>query len=464
MTEHPVAPGLAQALELMTDAGVARPAREAFARHYRDLEEGVTGIVRESTIAPLQDPPLLADVNVDPEAQDEALARTAVVRLNGGLGTSMGLSAPKSLLPVRGELTFLDLAVRQVLALRERTGARLPLIFLDSFSTRRDTLAHLERYPELAVDDLPVEVLQSQEPKLREDDLTPVSWPADPRLEWCPPGHGDLYPALFTAGLVDRLLDSGFDQLLVANIDNVGAVPDGRVAGWFAQTGAGYAAEVCPRTPMDRKGGHLARRRSDGRLVLRDTAQTAEEEMHLFTDETRHPWVHCNNLWFRLDRLRDLLAEHGGSLPLPVIRNRKTVDPTDSGSTPVVQVESAMGGAVELVDDAVALGVTRERFLPVKTTNELMLLRSDVYELTDDLRLDAVRTPAPVVTLAKEHYGHLGDFDARLPSGMPSLREARSLTVEGDWTFGRDVTVRGDVTLGPEGGSVEDGAVLDGTT
>ena len=463
MTEHPVAPGLAQALDLMTAAGVPAPAREAFARHYRDLQEGVTGLVPESTIAPLQDPPLLAEVEVDPDAQTEALARTAVIRLNGGLGTSMGLSGPKSLLPVRGELTFLDVAVRQVLALRERTGARLPLVFLDSFSTQRDTLAHLARYPDLAVDGLGVDVLQSQEPKLREDDLTPVSWPADPRLEWCPPGHGDLYPALFSAGLVDRLLDAGLDYLFVANIDNIGAVPDGRVAGWFAQTGAGYAAEVCPRTPMDRKGGHLARRRSDGRLVLRDTAQTAQEEMHFFTDETRHPWVHCNNLWFRLDRLRDLLAEHGGSLPLPVIRNRKTVDPTDSRSTPVVQVESAMGGAIELVDDAVALGVTRERFLPVKTTNELMLLRSDVYELLEDQRLRQLRTPAPVITLAPEHYGRIGDFDARFPAGMPSLRGARSLTVEGDWTFGRDVTVRGDVTLGPDGGRVEDGQVLEGT-
>lgn len=463
MSELRVPSGLTQALHLMTAAGVAAPARDAFARHYRDLEQGVTGLIPESTIVPLPDPPLLAEAEVGPEAQTEALARTAVIRLNGGLGTSMGLSGPKSLLPVRGGLTFLDLAVQQVQALRERTGARLPLVFLDSFSTQRDTLDHLSRYPDLAVEGLPVEVLQSRAPKLREDDLTPVSWPVDPRLEWCPPGHGDLYPALFSSGLVDRLLDAGLDHLFVANIDNTGAVPDGRVAGWFAQTGAGYAAEVCPRTPMDRKGGHLARRRSDGRLVLRDTAQTAEEEMHLFTDETRHPWVHCNNLWFRLDRLRDLLAEHGGSLPLPVIRNRKTVDPADSGSLPVVQVESAMGGAIELVDDAVALGVTRERFLPVKTTNELMLLRSDVYELSEGLRLRQVVSPAPVVTLAKRHYGRIGDFDARLPAGMPSLREARSLTVEGDWTFGRDVAIRGEVTLGPEGGRVGDGQVLEGT-
>ncbi|GAA1176687.1 UTP--glucose-1-phosphate uridylyltransferase [Ornithinimicrobium humiphilum] len=452
--------GLRRALELMEAAGVSRPAREAFALHYRELESGATGLVREDTIAPLDDPVLLADVEATPDEEAEALSATAVLKLNGGLGTSMGLAGPKSLLPVRGELTFLDLTVRQVLAARERTGAPLPLVLLDSFSTRDATLAHLRRHPDLPVHGIPLDVLQSQEPKLRADDLTPVSWPADPRLEWCPPGHGDLYPTLLSTGLLATLLEAGYRHLFVSNIDNLGAVPDGRVAAWFARSGAGYAAEVCPRTPMDRKGGHLARRRSDGRLVLRDTAQTAPEEMHHFTDETRHPWVHCNNLWFDLERLRGVLVEHDGVLPLPLIRNAKTVDPVDPTSPPVVQVETAMGGAIELFDDAVALGVTRERFRPVKTTNELVLLRSDVYRLDDDSRLVQEPTVAPVVTLAKQHYGAVADLDARMPHGTPSLRGARTFTVEGDWSFGYDVTVHGEVTLGPEGGRVPDGAVL----
>lgn len=452
--------GLHRALDLMASAGVPAPAREAFALHYRDLESGATGVIREDTIDPLGDPVLLADVEAGEDEQVGALSRTAVLKLNGGLGTSMGLDRAKSLLPVRGDLTFLDITVRQVLAVRERTGARLPLLFLDSFSTHQDTLEHLRRYPDLPVHGIPLDLLQSQEPKLRADDLTPVAWPADPRLEWCPPGHGDLYPTLLASGVLDRLLETGHRHLFVSNIDNLGATPDGRVAAWFARSGAGYAAEVCPRTPMDRKGGHLARRRTDGRLVLRDTAQTAQEEMHHFTDEVRHPWVHCNNLWFDLERLREVLLAHDGVLPLPLIRNAKTVDPVDRTSTPVIQIETAMGGAVELFDDAVALGVTRQRFRPVKTTNELVLLRSDVYELDTDHRLVQVPAEAPVVTLAKDHYGMVGDLDARMPGGPPSLRGASSLTVEGDWTFGYDVTVSGEVTLGPEGGSVPDGAVL----
>ena len=78
---------------------------------------------------------------------------------------------------------------------------------MNSFATRDDTLAALERYPELPVDDLPLDFVQSKVPKLREDDLEPVEWPADPALEWAPPGHGDVYTSLATSGMLERLLE-----------------------------------------------------------------------------------------------------------------------------------------------------------------------------------------------------------------------------------------------------------------
>ena len=465
---HADHPGRAEAVARMRAAGVGEPAVRAFVRHHEALVSGATGLVREVDVEPASPQVLLDDLPDDPDAGRAALDATAVAVLNGGLGTSMGLSGPKSLLPVHDGLTFLDVTVRQVLALREATGARLPLLLLDSFATRDATLARLAAYPDLAVDGLPLDVLQSREPKLRADDLSPVDHPADPRLEWCPPGHGDLYPTLAASGVLDALLEQGYRQLFVSNVDNLGAVPDARLAAWFAAEGAGYAAEVCPRTEMDRKGGHLVRRRADGRLLLRDTAQTAEEELVHFTDGDRHPWAHTNNLWLDLIRLRELLERHGGSLPLPLIRNPKTVDPTDPTSTPVVQVESAMGGAVELFDDAVAVGVGRDRFVPVKGTDELLLLRSDAYAVGPGTgyRLVAQADPLPVVTLDRRHYRFVHDLDARFPAGAPSLREAAGLEVEGDWTFGADVVVRGRVRLADEGGArrVPDGTVLEGSS
>ena len=452
--------GLDQATRKMRDAGVADAAIEVFGDYYRQVESGATGLIREDTIDPLTDPPRLEDVAVDDERAREALSRTVIIKLNGGLGTSMGLDKAKNLLEVREGKTFLDIIAGQVLAARREHGVKLPLLLMNSFRTQSDTLAALAKYPELAVDGLPLDFVQNQEPKLRADDLTPVEWPADPTLEWCPPGHGDLYTALEGSGVLDQLVGAGYRYASVSNGDNLGASPDARMAGWFAASGAPYAAEVCVLTVNDRKGGHLAVRKADGQLVLRDTAQCAPEEMEFFTDENRHRFFHTNNLWFDLVKLRDSLRERGSVLGLPLIRNEKTVDPSDASSPKVIQIESAMGAAIEVFPGATAICVGRDRFLPVKTTNELLLLRSDIYQLDEANRLVA-QGQAPGIKLDK-HYKLVQDFERRIPS-PPSLLQASSLTVEGDVTFGRDVVVTGDAVVSAERPTtIPDGTVLGG--
>jgi UTP--glucose-1-phosphate uridylyltransferase len=465
--------GLEQARTKMTDAGVAPAAIETFTRFYHLLQAGETGLIREDDIDPLVDIPNRADLTISDADASAALAQTAMLKLNGGLGTSMGMDQAKSLLPVRvapagdgpvadGEtemLTFLDIIVGQVRAARQATGARLPLLFMNSFRTRDDTLAALERYPDIAVDGLPVDFLQNREPKLRADDLTPVTWPADPTLEWCPPGHGDLYPALHASGVVVALLDAGFRYMCVSNSDNLGATPDATIAGWFAASGAPYAAELCRKTPADVKGGQLVVRRADGRIVQRETAQTHPDDVAASLDATRHPFFHTNNLWFNLEALAAELDRTSGVLELPLIRNDKTVDPADSASPKVVQIESAMGAAVAVFEGATAIEVERSRFLPVKTTNDLLVLRSDVYDLTDDYRLEA-QALAPLVDLDKDHYRLIDAFTERFAAGAPSLRDADSLTVRGDWTFGAGVRAEGKAALAGHGGTVPDGATL----
>ncbi|SHI51435.1 UTP--glucose-1-phosphate uridylyltransferase [Tessaracoccus bendigoensis DSM 12906] len=442
--------GLEAARQKMLDAGVSAPAIEVFSRFYELLESGATGVIREDTIDPLLDPPMLADVDITDAQAREAIGKTVIIKLNGGLGTSMGLDKAKTLLKVRDGANFLDLIARQVLAARERYDARLPLLLMNSFRTEQDTLEHLAKYPELQVEGLPLSFMQNQEPKLRADDLTPVEWPADPTLEWCPPGHGDLYPALEGSGVLDQLIEHGFRYACVSNGDNLGACPNATIAGWFAQSGAPYAAELCRRTVNDKKGGHLAIRKADGQLILRDTAQTAPEEMDYFTDEFRHPFFHTNNLWFDLVALRKALTERNSVLGLPLIRNEKTVDPGDSSSTPVIQVESAMGAAIEVFEGATAICVGRDRFLPVKTTNELLLLRSDVYSLTAEGKLIATTDSTPEISLDSKYFKLVDDFNHRIPTAL-SLRKATSFKVKGDWTFEPGVVVRGAVELADEG-------------
>jgi len=430
----------------MQDAGVDPTAIEVFAHYYRLLEHGETGMIPESTIDPL-DMEALADVEVSDDVAAAAISKTVVIKLNGGLGTSMGMDRAKSLLCVRSGLSFLDIIARQVLHLREQYDASLPLIFMNSFRTSADTMAALSRYDDLAVYGLPLEFLQNKEPKLLVDDLTPVSFPREPDLEWCPPGHGDIYTALRGTGLLDQLIGAGYDQVFVSNSDNLGAVPDARVAGWFAQSGAPFAIEAVRRTPSDRKGGHFARRRSDGRIVLRETAQTRPQDMEALADLTRHQFTSTNNLWFNLAAMKTALDARNGVLGLPMIRNVKHVDPGDKSTPEVVQIETAMGAAIEIFDGARTIEVGRDRFVPVKTTNDLLVLRSDVYDLGDDFVLDQSSEEIPFVELDGDHYKLVGDFDQRFPEGAPSLVKASSFTVDGDWTFGSGVTVIGEVAL-----------------
>jgi len=451
--------GLQASITKMEGAGVGRVAIESFIRQYRKVESGATGLILEQSIDPVLDVPRFdADAKLDPEAAHDVMSHVVVIKLNGGLGTSMGLDGPKSLLPVRGGHSFLDLIVAQIMSVRRQLDVSLPLVLMNSFATSAATTAALAQYPDLPVDGLPVCFMQSKEPKLRADDLTPVEWPADPNLEWCPPGHGDVYGSLADCGLLDALIEAGRWYALATNVDNLGAFPDARLAHWFASTGAPYASEVCRRTVNDKKGGHLAIRRSDGQLILRDSAQTAPDEVGYFTDERRHPFFHTNNLWWDLRAVRRLLD--AGGLDLPMFRNSKTVDPTDPTSIPVVQIETAMGSAVEAFAGAIAVEVPRDRFIPVKKTNELLLLRSDVYDLSPESALHAGVATMPRVDLSP-HFQFIDDFDARIPSA-PSLREASSFVVQGDWTFGRDVTVKGDVLLPDDGEAhhVPDGTVL----
>lgn len=453
--------GLVRAQQKMRDAGVAPTAITVFSHYYRQLEKGATGLIGEDTIDPVVDLPHLDDIEVNDADAAHTLDQTVVIRLNGGLGTSMGMDRAKSLLPVRDGKSFLQIIVEQLRHARAATGARLPLLLMNSFRTRDDCRRVLEAYPDLTVAGLPLDFVQNAEPKLLVDSLEPAEWPADPSLEWCPPGHGDIYTSLLDTGLLEMLLEQGFHYAMSANGDNLGATPDPRIAAWFAASGAPYAAEVCLRTPSDRKGGHLVRRKGDGRLILRETAQTAPEEMRHFTDESRHPYAHTNNLWFDLGVLHETLVRREGVLGLPLIRNEKTLDPADPDSPRVYQLETALGAAVEAFPGATAIVVGRDRFLPVKTTNDLLAMRSDAYEMGADHIPRLRGEVAPLVDLDPRFYKRVADFDARFPAGPPSLAEATELQVRGDWTFGAGVAVRGDVFLHDEGAKrVADGTVL----
>jgi UTP--glucose-1-phosphate uridylyltransferase len=427
----------------MTAAGLPALFIDNFAYYYDRLWQGDEGLIPETTIQPVDGLPDAEEQTRRTAARGQsAIERTVIIKLNGGLGTSMGLREAKSLLVIKNALTFLDIIAQQALS------AGVPLVLMNSYATEADSLARLARYPDLN-NGLPLSFIQHKEPKVVQADLSPVSWPDDPELEWCPPGHGDIYVALMTSGMLDQLLERGVEYAFVSNADNLGAVLDPSILGYFVESGAPFLMEVADRTPADRKGGHLARQ-GDGRLVLRELAQCPEADVAAFQDIERYRYFNTNNLWLHLPTLKEILVARNYRLELPLIRNSKSVDPRDLDTTPVYQLETAMGSAISVFDGAQAIRVPRSRFAPVKRTDDLLAIRSDAYLLTDDYRVvlapEREHVP-PDVSLDPRHFRVVNDLDARFALGTPSLIDCTHFTVKGDFAFGESVVVRGEVTL-----------------
>ncbi|HEY8903715.1 MAG TPA: UTP--glucose-1-phosphate uridylyltransferase [Chthoniobacterales bacterium] len=433
--------------EKMQHAGVSEPAIRAFERAYAQLDSGGNAMLPETEISPVGELPSAESLPQPEGAEATALLATAaILKLNGGLGTSMGLDRAKSLLEVRQGVTFLDLIARQITWFRTQTGANVRFLLMNSFSTSADTRAFLAKHPELGEPDT-IELLQNKIPKVDAATMQPASWPPNPDLEWCPPGHGDLYPVLSGSGALDRLLDAGVRYLFVSNSDNLGATLDPALLKWFAESGAPFAMEVTARTASDRKGGHLAMR--DGKLLLRESAQCPDPDMDTFQDITRHRYFNTNNLWLRLDALRDAIAAADGVLPLPAIQNKKTVDPRDKKSPAVYQLETAMGAAIECFPNAAAIAVPRTRFSPVKTTGDLLTLRSDAYEIdeTGAVHLAAECAGVPPNVDLDDNYKLVDQLEAALIGGVPSLKHCRSLKISGLVNFAPGVVFEGDVIV-----------------
>jgi UTP--glucose-1-phosphate uridylyltransferase len=296
------------------------------------------------------------------------------------------------------------------------------------------------------------------------EDLGPATWPEDPEKEWCPPGHGDIYAAMETSGIVETLLDAGYEYAFVSNSDNLGATLDPRILGYFVQQGLPFLMEVAHRTKADSKGGHLARR-PDGRLILREIAQCPPAERESFQDIELYRFFNTNNLWIHLPTLHAVITEREGVLGLPLIRNQKPVDPTQPDSPQVYQLETAMGSAIAVFDGADALVVPRRRFRPVKTNTDLLVLLSDAYRLTDEFEMELVADDSPLVKLDDRYYKLIDDARVRFPHGAPSLAACKELIVDGDVRFGKDVVIEGKVHLTNEDEAplvIGDGTILQG--
>jgi len=434
----------------MADEGIPPLIIDTFRFYYHKLMRGERGLLSRDYISPVEESDIADMQTLDRFTKEgrRAAKETVIVKLNGGLGTSMGLTKAKSLIEVKDGLNFLDIIARQILSLREKYDLRIPLVLMNSFRTDEDSNRFLGRYPDPA-SDIPMSFLQHKFPKVLRENLSPGDWPKEPDCEWSPPGHGDVYSALITSGMLDKLLNKGYKYMFLSNSDNLGAVMDEAILGYFASHNFPFVMEVAERTESDIKGGHLARLKAGG-LILREIAQCPEEEMEEFQDTTVYRYFNTNNIWVNLLSLKEQLKKTGNMLKLPMIVNPKRIDPGDDSSTEVYQIETAMGSTISVFETATAIRVPRTRFAPVKKCQNLLALWSDCYIMTEDSRI--IQNPdrrfgAININLDDRYYKKIDQLKERFAQGTPSLIDCNSLRVEGNIHFGSGIAIKGDVNI-----------------
>lgn len=440
--------------EKMEQVGLPDLSVRTFEKYFHQLTEGKTGMIRESDIQPVESLVHSDDLGTYYQQGCQHLKEAVIIKLNGGLGTSMGMQQAKSLVTVKKDCSFLDIIASQVLRLRHDFSATIPLMLMNSTNTQSDSLQALQKYSELKIEKIPIDFMQFRVPKIDRETFLPASYPSHPDLEWNPPGHGDIYNALVISDCLRLLLDHGYRYAFISNADNLGAELDPAILGYFAESQFSFMMEAATRTEADRKGGHLARF-SDGTLLLREIAQCDQRDRESFQQIDKYRYFNTNTIWVNLEILNRILQDKDGFLNLPLICNAKTVNPRDAASRPVYQLETAMGAAISCFPDASAINVPRRRFLPVKTTNDLVGLWSDAYQLNTDwqIRLSTQRNKGVLTQLDPRYFKLINQLQERFPYGAPSLINCKSWTVKGDVKFGKNVSVEGTVIISNESDS-----------
>lgn len=380
------------------------------------------------------------------EAMRNMLNQLVVVKLNGGLGTSMGCQGPKSVIPVRNDLTFLDLTVQQIEYMNNTYQCNIPLVLMNSFNTDEDTQKVMRKYAGFNIKIYSFN--QSRYPRINKESMMPIarSYKADIDKEaWYPPGHGDFYQSFYNSGLLTRFIDEGRKYTFLSNIDNLGATVDANIIHYLMERGGKdpceILLEVTDKTRADVKGGTLIE--YEDKLRLLEIAQVPKDNIDDFKSVKTFKIFNTNNLWIKLDAMLRIIEEQ--TMEMEVIVNSKTLD---SGLN-VIQLETAVGAAMKCFEGACGVNVPRSRFLPVKKTDDLLLVMSNLYNLRNgSLVMSPLRMfpTTPLIKLGPNHFSKVRDFLRRFTT-IPDILELDHLTVSGDVTFGKGVSLKGTVII-----------------
>lgn len=281
---------------------------------------------------------------------------------------------------------------------------------------------------------------------------------------WYPPGHGDFYESFYNSGLLDEFIKQGREYCFISNIDNLGATVDLNILNLLLNPSdesakpKEFLMEVTDKTRADVKGGTLIQ--FQNKLRLLEIAQVPKEKVEDFKSVKTFKFFNTNNLWTSLSAIKRIIDN--GTLDMEVIVNPKTLD----NGVNVIQLETAVGAAMKCFEGSIGLNVPRSRFLPVKKTSDLLLVMSNLYNLKNgSLAMSHLRSfpSTPLIKLGDNHFAKVRDFLKRFAT-IPDLLELDHLTVSGDVTFGRHVSLKGTVIIIANHGDridIPSGAILE---
>jgi UTP--glucose-1-phosphate uridylyltransferase len=437
-------------INLLKSKGVRNLAIEIFIHNLEKLISNSSSYIKSEDIKPVEqtDGVYDEDFNLNQDYRYlEEMKKVAVIKLNGGLGTSMGLEGPKSQLIVKNDLNFIEITCNQIQKIRDIYNIQVPLIFMNSFNTNEETLQNLSKIHFQNIN-LPSCFNENKSPKLKkinfnnEVEYIPAKFPVNPNLEWAPPGHADIYPSLLESGLLDELIDKNYEFIFVSNVDNLGASLNLNIFKKIFDLNSDFVMEVALRTKNDNKGGHLALQNK--KLILREVSQVSNEDIEDFQNYKKYKFFNTNSIWIKTKSLKELLIKNNGILDLPLIVNQKNIDPADSTSENIIQLETAMGSAISLFNNAKTILVPSKRFIPVKNTNNLLFLLSDLVKVLPNYELEPIRSIP--IDLNPKYYKNVGSFYDRFRE-IPSLINCNSLKILTDKYFTKKEILEGDILI-----------------
>lgn len=314
---------------------------------------------------------ILIDYHTLPEIYqkqiEELEKHICIVQLNGGLGTTMGCTGPKSLLEVKDGHKFLDIIIKQL----ERTP-EIPLVLMNSFYTNRETTEYLDKVSNnLTV----MSFNQNCYPRIIKETKQPLDINSDNKDHLYPPGHGDLLLSIVQTGVLDQLISKGIKYAFISNVDNLGATIDYKILQDLIESEIDFALELTPKTLQDIKGGTLIK--YEGKYKMFEVAQCPPDKLNEFTSIDKFKYFNTNNVWIKLEAIKRLVSNLDFLNDIDLILNQKKL----KDGRECIQLEYAIGSMVKFFHHVKCYLVPRERFIPVKTNKDLELIKSDQYKL-----------------------------------------------------------------------------------